>query len=236
MMETIALLLHLQELDAKIRNLRSKIEKREQEIYRRKQELETLQQELVSTRTALEKAKVALAHKELELRDAEEKLKNTRGKLYSGEITSSKELSQWEKSMAKLEETKNALEEAILIDMEKLESLQKEFQEKNQVAKSEQEKSFQAINLFQEEIAGWRTNLENLQAERHRVLAQLDTSIASAYLDLHQKYENPVVLLNDETCSGCHLAVPTTVAKSVRKQEELVRCPNCGRFLYRKVS
>ncbi|MGC8778729.1 MAG: zinc ribbon domain-containing protein, partial [Candidatus Caldatribacteriaceae bacterium] len=102
--------------------------------------------------------------------------------------------------------------------------------------KLEKEKSTHTINLIQEEVKNWKEGLESLQVERQNTLSQIDTNIASVYLDMHKKYENPIVLLNDETCSGCHLSVPTTVVKSVRKQEELVRCPNCGRFLYRKVS
>lgn len=235
-METIAVLLRLQELDGKIRSLRVKIDKREEDIRHLRETLERSQQEFAALKVTLEKAKVALAHKELELKDTEEKLKAAKGKLYSGEITSSKELSQWEKSMEKLETTKGALEEEILLEMDKLESLQKTVQEKSTALTLEREKSTQAISAFEEEIQSWKATLSNLEAERQEVLAQLDAQVAVVYRELCHKYPNPVVPLNDETCTGCHLSVPTTVAKSVRKQQEPVRCPNCGRFLYRQVS
>lgn len=235
-METLNLLLRLQDLDREIRILQSKIEKREKEINHLEETEKQAQREVESMKKNLEKAKVTLSHKELELKDTEEKLKTTKGKLYSGEITSAKELSKWEKSMEKLEEAKNALEEEILLDMEKLEILQKEFQTKSQSTTLQLEKNTQTIQGFQKEIETWKETLKNLYTERHTLLSQIEAHVLSVYLELQKKYENPVVSLNDETCSGCHLVVPTIVAKSVRRQEELTRCPNCGRFLYYKVS
>ncbi|MGQ9472456.1 MAG: zinc ribbon domain-containing protein [Candidatus Caldatribacteriaceae bacterium] len=229
------LLLHLQDLDREIRVLQSKIEKREKEIHHLEEIAEQAQREIESMKKTLEKAKVSLSYKELELKDTEEKLKTTKGKLYSGEITSAKELSQWEKSMEKLEEAKNALEEEILLDMEKMEILQKEFQTKSQSTTLQLEKNTQTIQSFQKEIETWKETLKTLYTGRQTLLSQVESHVLSVYLELQKKYENPVVPLNDETCNGCHLVVPTTVTKSVRRQKELTRCPNCGRFLYYKV-
>jgi len=233
-MQIIELLLRIQELDAHLSVTENKIHKKEMEIRTFRDDLAHLEKDLEDTKTAFERVRLSLAHKELDLKDTEGKLAATRGKLYSGEVTSAKELSQWEKSMEKLEATKSALEEEILLEMERAERLEKEVKERRQHLENEQKRTTQSIDTAEKEVLTFKERLCRLKEERKNLLTQLAPGIATTYTELRKKYANPLVPLNDETCAGCHLAVPTTVVKSVRKQEELVRCPNCGRFLYRQ--
>ncbi len=65
-------------------------------------QLENLKINLEEKKRYFEKARLKLAQEELELQEVEEKLKTTKNKLYSGEISSPKELSQWERTVEKL--------------------------------------------------------------------------------------------------------------------------------------
>ena len=37
-----------------------------------------------------------------------------------------------------------------------------------------------------------------------------------------------------EACSGCYMSIPPQVFVNVKKNENIITCPNCGRILYYK--
>lgn len=231
MSEALELLQRLQEIDSKGDTLKQKAAKRAKERDALETERKKMEEELALLKQNLEKARLALARKELELKEVEEKLTAMKNKLYSGEITSSKELTQWEKTMKKFEETKNALEDEILLEMERLEDLQKEFHKKTQAFQERKEVIAHDISSLEAEIVSLGEELTLLEEDRKNVAVSLFPELLSRYEELRKKFQNVVVPLLGEMCQGCHLAVPTTVAKAVRKKEGPVRCPNCGRFL-----
>lgn len=212
--------------------LKQRILKKTREKEMLQEEKQRLEQELQVLKQALEKARLALARKELELREAEEKWTATKNKLYSGEITSSKELTQWERSMKKLEEMKSQLEDEILVEMENVENLQREFEKKGYEVTERGALLAQQIAAKEGEIADFEKELATLEREWQGVAHSIPPDVLARYIELRKKFRDAVVPLVGEVCQGCHLSVPTIVAKAVRKREGLVRCPNCGRFLY----
>jgi predicted nucleic acid-binding Zn-ribbon protein len=231
MSDILELLQKLQEIDYRRDNLKQRIAKRTREGETLEEEKRRIEEELRLLKQALEQARLALARKELELKEAEEKWATTKNKLYSGEITSSKELAQWEKSMKKLEETKSLLEDEMLLEMENVENLEREFREKTKLSSEREKDLTQRIASIETEIAALRSDLASLEAERESIAALLPPEILTRYEDLRKKFPNAVVPLAGEVCEGCHLTVPTVVAKAVRRKEGVVGCPNCGRFL-----
>ncbi|MEN3203666.1 MAG: C4-type zinc ribbon domain-containing protein [Atribacterota bacterium] len=231
MSDTLENLQKMQAIDRQKDALQQKILKRKREKDRLREEKERLEAELLSLKHALDKARLALARKELELKEVEERWATTKSKLYSGEITSSKELAQWEKSMKKLEETKDSLENEILAEMENVENLQKEFQRKGQEVTEKGTLIAQQIEVKENEIATLEAELAVLEKEWQGITSLIPPEILAYYMELRKKFQDAVVSLLGEVCQGCYLSVPTIVAKAVRRREGLVRCPNCGRFL-----
>lgn len=232
MTEVLESLQKVQAIDDRRDALKQRILKKTKEKEMLQEEKQRLEQELQALKQALEKARLALARKELELKEAEEKWTTTKNKLYSGEITSSKELAQWEKSMKKLEETKSQLEDEILVEMENVENLQREFQKKGYEVTERGALLAQQITAKEDEIADLEKELATLEREWQDAVQSIPSDVLARYTELRKKFRDAVVPLAGEVCQGCHLSVPTIVARAVRKREGLVRCPNCGRFLY----
>ncbi|MCS7241468.1 MAG: C4-type zinc ribbon domain-containing protein [Candidatus Caldatribacterium sp.] len=222
----------VQVIDDRKDALQQRILKRSREKDALCEEKQRLEREFQDLKQALEKARLALARKELDLKEAEEKWTATRNKLYSGEITSSKELAQWEKSMKKLEEIKSQLEDEILTEMENVENLQSELQRKGHEVAEKGALLAQQIAAKEDEIANLEKELATLEREWQEIAHSIPPETLAYYVELRKKFRDAVVPLVGEICQGCHLSVPTIVAKAVRKKEGLVRCPNCGRFLY----
>ena len=104
----------------------------------------------------------------------EEKLKTTKNKLYSGEISSPKELSQWERTVEKLEENKNSLENIVIASLESTEELHGEIQRKTQSYLQQEESLSLLLTQLQEELTGEeRSVLENKKKEKESLLLYL---------------------------------------------------------------
>jgi len=232
MSDVLENLRRIQTIDHRKDALQQKILKKTKERDALKEEKKRLEEELQMLKQNLERARLALARKELELKEAEEKWAVTKSKLYSGEITSSKELAQWEKSMKKLEEAKSHLEDEILLEMDSVENLQREFRKKGQEVSERGKALEEQIEAKEAEIAALNAEVGTCEKERQSIAASIPSEVLARYEELRRKFQDAVVPLVGEVCQGCHLSVPTVVAKAVRKREGLVRCPNCGRFLY----
>ena len=72
--------------------------------------------------------------------------------------------------------------------------------------------------------------LEKLKKTRETLVAQLDESIINHYNKLIRKYKRTVVPVQDSTCFGCFIRLPSSV--TVKKIEGLLICEHCSRFLF----
>ncbi|MCX6089654.1 MAG: C4-type zinc ribbon domain-containing protein [Candidatus Atribacteria bacterium] len=227
-------LIALQNLDEKIVLSNKKISAKSEEIQRLSEERERDQAEWEEFRKTFNKERVELAHLELELKQIEEKLKKSQGKLYSGDIHSAKELEQWKANMETFEKSKTTLEDVVIGQLDKTEHLQLALKEKQARLHTRTNDIEHSLARLKQEIGELKTNVEHLSTNRRDAFQVIPVGTSSLYQDLRKKYPNPVVELEGETCTGCHLTLPSTVLKSVRKQESLMQCPNCKRLIFPK--
>lgn len=71
------------------------------------------------------------------------------------------------------------------------------------------------------------------RVERHRekLLRKVDKHVLHQYERIRKRYGTKVVVqVMDDFCTGCYIKLPSELA--VRCRNELINCPNCGRFLY----
>ena len=131
-----------------------------------------------------------------------------------------------------LKEEKNRVEDNILALMEENEEYRRTFKELEVRKNTNLEK----IN---KEIAGHRSELENLEkrleignAEKAEKLASINPTMTNRYNKLEQRFtSNPIVYLNGETCTGCNMGVPPQVRVNIKMMDKIEYCQNCGRIL-----
>ena len=71
---------------------------------------------------------------------------------------------------------------------------------------------------------------EKIKRVRMSLVKKLGKEIYSHYKLLIQRYnDKPIVPLINGYCGGCYIQIPTQL---LTKKNEIVTCPNCGRFLY----
>jgi len=84
-----------------------------------------------------------------------------------------------------------------------------------------------------EEKMGFRIPaVEKLMAARARLAEKIDPSDLRLYERISRRHSHAIVPVEDRTCLGCHMALPTA-AVSLRTDPDHIRtCESCGRILY----
>jgi uncharacterized protein len=162
------------------------------------------------------------------------KAKEVDGKLYSGTVSSPRELLDMQADIDQLDRHRATIEEQELEVMERRETLDTE------------------LVALETELAGLRTELEALETKLAADAAELDAEIAveeaaraeeasqvspELLADFErrrkQNHGAGVALLIGDTCQGCRLAIPATEVDRIRHDPEagIASCDNCGAIL-----
>ncbi|GIW71599.1 MAG: hypothetical protein KatS3mg102_1141 [Planctomycetota bacterium] len=89
----------------------------------------------------------------------------------------------------------------------------------------------------QAELMAERTRLDEqrqrLLGERAAALQRLSPQTAQLYERLRERgLARGLAAVQQRKCQGCYVELPTNLQAMVLAGRELVRCPQCGRFLY----
>jgi len=103
--------------------LKKKIVQKNEEIRKIQQNIENNNLDWENYRKLYDKERIELSRLELELKDVEEKLNKSQNQLYSGNVQSGKELSQWKSTMESHEKTKSNLEDYVINQIDKIEGM-----------------------------------------------------------------------------------------------------------------
>jgi predicted nucleic acid-binding Zn-ribbon protein len=160
--------------------------------------------------------------------------KEVDGKLYSGTISSPRELLDMQADIDQLDRHRATIEEQELEVMERRESLDGE------------------LAALEAELSGVRAELVELEARLAASETEIDTEIAieeavradeaaGVGADLLADFERRraqnrgagVALLVGDTCQGCRLSIPATEVDRLRHDPEagIASCDNCGAIL-----
>ena len=162
------------------------------------------------------------------------KAKEVDTKLYSGTVSSPRELLDMQADIDQLDRHRSGIEERELEVMERRETLDA------------------ALAALESELAGLRSELAELETTLRAAETELDEEIAveeaaraeeaaAVGADLLADFERRraqnhgagVALLIGDTCQGCRLSIPATEVDRIRHDPEagIASCDNCGAIL-----
>ena len=165
--------------------------------------------------------------------DLEQKIRKMEKRLYSGEVTSPRELEDGQRDVGQHQHQKAALEDRLLEIMVALES-----------ATAALDKAQTGVSTL---AADWETQQAALRTEQARLKARLPGELARQAAarqgipaELLRTYDTlrprrggrAVAELDGDECSACLVAVPPSKLEAARFSDELVYCGNCGRLLW----
>lgn len=195
-----------------------------QEIARVRAKLETGQQRLEE----LEQQQHAV---EWEVDDLTAKLKATEEQLFGGKIRNPKELTNLQREADELKTRRTQLEDRELELMDQAEATTKNIT----TLTDERSRLEVEWNDYQEKLSAELAELKaahaKLSDERQRLVAGIVPATIEVYEQLRLRRGTAVARVEQGTCRGCQITLPTTELQQVRGGG-LVRCGSCGRILF----
>ena len=231
-------LLHLQEHDTTIDQLEHKyatLPEREQ-LAANGRALEALERETADVQDQRD----AVAHQQKRVEDevaiVEAKATDVHTKLYSGTVTSPKELQALQADFDSLKRRQSELEDHVIEAMEQAEPLDASLAElaaRKVVLEAEGQAATVALAEMEATVS---TDLAAAQDERAQIVADVPEDLLKAYDRLRPQYAGiAVARLVGTNCGGCHLTLSAMALDVIRKlpDDALATCDECGRILIR---
>lgn len=203
-------------------------------------EIDGLQSSLSSSRESLQAAKKALEEllKTRKTLEIETGALDTRIKKYQGqesEVKSNEQFAALKMEIEKSKEEKAKAEEKILEELFQEDTQKQKIQDLTARLAQDEKKAESGKKELEAKIADCAKAALEKKAERQERLVVLPPDYAQGYEALRKSGKKIAVamVLEDDTCSGCHMNVPPQVLHQIKKAVGVERC-DCGRYLHLK--
>ncbi len=233
MEQQLSLITQLQEMDLRIRSLEDK-KKRYPEILasleRRRSENK---QEVDKSTDALQVAQKSKRDRDKDLEEGIQKVEKLKAR--TSEIKTNKEYQALLKEIETAEQENKAIEDDILMLMEKIDSAASSI--KTAEARAREEDAAITAEQKEQEVAfaNAEEELKGKLQQRQEAAARIERPLLMQYEKLLEtKSGMAVAEARNEACSGCYMSIPPQVFVNVKKNESVISCPNCGRILFYK--
>ncbi len=229
-------LLDLQQVDTAIRQLQHRRANlpEQKALDENAARLATLATEYQSSREQLDRLARQQKWHEDEIASVDARRKGGEGRMYSGQITSERELESLRAELSSLRGRKNDLEDALLEIMEQREELEARVER----LRTEHGELTRAVGdmTAARDLAAGDLDVELVQRgeERTAVAAEVPGPVLGYYDDLRARKDGVgVAELRGRTCMGCRLELTATELEDVAADSAhgLARCEQCGRIL-----
>lgn len=185
---------------------------------------------LDAARAELEQSQRTRRQKEGELQALEARRDKYKGQLR--EVKTNKEYSAMLHEIEGVEREIRAVEDAILVELERAEGL--EAAVRNEQADFRQAEERHKAELVR--LAGQQRQLEEqravAQAERDGVATGLPGEMVERFQRVAKVRGTAVAEARDGLCLQCHVQLRPQLFMEVKRNEELIQCPSCSRVLF----
>ena len=164
--------------------------------------------------------------------DLSGRIESVESKMYSGAVTSSRELTDLQADAAMIGRRRSESEDVLLGVLVELDEVQSELSETTErLAGSETEWLADQEHLAQERtvLQGEVAALDEKRAAQAATVPPPDLVVYERARKTHAG--RAVAHMRNETCASCRVGVPSKIAQTVRTSASPVPCPNCGLLL-----
>lgn len=216
--------MELSELEVHLNDYPERISALEQELKSSKEALENLnnqKQELTTLKSNLEN----------EVSENEESIKKSEEKLF--EIKTHKEYQALQKEITETKRSNSDLEEMLLEEMEKLETLENEIAKQSEALASKEAESKEKIDEYTLELEEVKNSYEPKKELKEKTLQTLDPEIVPLYHKIFDKNNGEILAVaKNEVCTGCYMNVPAQMFNEILTYTKIIQCPSCQKILY----
>jgi len=229
--ENLQLLIELQQIERRIRDLREQKDRAPRQIavlQGEEREAETRLQEKQEMLKSVQKSRLDL---ETEVEDLERRKARSKQKLL--EVKSNKEYQAMLKEIDDLEDLIRGCEDRIIEQMETAEVLMEQTREHERLLTEARNKLQREGAQLEIEAAKADTLIENLEGQKEQLKPQISSDLLKRYQFLRANRGGVALApVNKGTCLVCHMNLPPQAVIDLQKDEMVMHCPNCQRIIY----
>ena len=168
---------------------------------------------------------------EWEIDDLVTKLTDNEKSLYSGRIKNPKELTNLQQEVEELKTRRAQLEDKALETMDQVELTTASVATLSSELKRLEAEWHSQQQRLSADLQQLKTTQSDLQHKRQLLSAGIDPQAIEVYQQLRQQKGTAIAKVEQGTCRGCQIALPTTELQQARSGT-LVQCSSCGRILF----
>jgi predicted nucleic acid-binding Zn-ribbon protein len=177
----------------------------------------------------LEEMKKSRRDVEKKLREHEDHLKKSRGQ--TSLVKTNEEYTAMLKEISNLEATISQEEERLLILMDRIETAEKTTAERAATLKNDRTAKQAEKARLEGEVTRITADAQRLSAEKPKILSEISPALRKRYERLVPHRDIVVTRAEGDHCGGCRQQIPAQLAVEVRKNDQFITCPACGRIL-----
>ena len=171
---------------------------------------------------------------ELELQSITIRIEEANQLLMSGQVRNPKELEALQLSVEALQRHRSSIETASVEALLKAEELAGQLNAVGGKKEAVEEGWQRNQSQVTEEDTKLKRAFMQLKKQREQTAAAISAPLLQQYEQMRQRKGGiAVATVENETCSACHVQLPTGILSTLRSPlQNQVICPTCGRILY----
>lgn len=231
-MSQVSELLTLQELDDEAAKLHARLSEVERSLAG-DEELDAARQRVVSAEAAVAPVRKDHVKVDGQVKLLASKIEQEEKKLYSGTVTSPKELQNIQHEVDSLKEQHARLSEQLIEVELRLEELTKDLEDATAHVAALDQNRAAAVEAWKKEAKVLNAAITSADARRLGQQSKVPAEALAIYERVRSRRGGVAVArIQGSTCSACRVSMPDSVRKRVFSQNVVLQCPNCERILY----
>ncbi len=168
--------------------------------------------------------------KEGELNDEGEKIKRSKGRLF--EVKTNKEYQALLHEIESMEKSMSQLEDETLSILEEIDELKGTVSKREGDLVTAEKETRAEIGELEQKLTDLVDEIAAMEGSRDDIIKKLDPELIRAYETLKIRRGTALVAVRRGVCQGCFVNIPPQMFNEVQRNDMLIRCPNCNRFLF----
>ena len=233
MKKQINLLVRLQEKDRGLVRLRWQMRDGPERLQGLERELQRLEEDIEADKKRIQDLKKTQREYEADIEDGLAHIRKSRGRIMS--VKNNKEYRALLREIEETEKGNADKEDKVLGYLEGVETLSEELEAKEEGLSAMRDGLESEKTAISKEVARVHEELSDIEKSREKLVQTIAPQLLAKYEQIKARRGGiAVALVNNATCSECHLSIPPQMYNELQRQDTLKFCPNCQRIIYWK--
>lgn len=230
MKKQINFLVKLQKEDRGLARLRWQMREGPERLQGLEKELQALEEDVEADKKRIQDLKKTQREYEADIEDGLAHIRKSRGRLMS--VKNNKEYRAVLREIEDTEKENADKEDKVLGCLEEIETLSEELEAKEKGLSAMRDRLESEKTAISKEIARVREELSDIEKSREKLVQTIAPELLAKYEQIRARSGGiAVALVNNATCSECHLGIPPQMYNELQRQDTLRFCPNCQRII-----